>query len=139
MGGIVAGLLISIIPGGVAPLQSLVGAVVAGGGLYLVGWCATKLLKKEAMGFGDVKLLAGYGALMGVTGAVETLIVAAILGIVVMVPYGKIAARRNAAGQDAAETSGQIPFGPFLAVAAPFMYLWGETLFKLYVKFVFGE
>ena len=38
VGGIVAGLLISIIPGGVTPLQSLLGAVVAGGGLYLVGW-----------------------------------------------------------------------------------------------------
>lgn len=149
VGGIVAGLLISIIPGGVTPFQSLLGAVVAGGGLYLVGWTATKLLKKDAMGFGDVKLLAGYGALMGVTGAVETLIVAAILGIVVMVPYGKIAARRNAAGQDAAgqdaagqdaaETSGQIPFGPFLAVAAPLMYLWGEQLFNLYVALVFGE
>ena len=69
---------------------------------------------------------------MGVTGAVETLIVAAILGIVVMVPYGKIAANKG-------DGSGQIPFGPFLAVAAPFMYLWGEQLFSLYVKFVFGE
>ena len=35
--------------------------------------------------------------------------------------------------------SGQIPFGPFLAVAAPFMFLWGDALFALYVKFVFGE
>ena len=131
VGGIVAGLLISIIPGGVTPFQSLLGAVVAGGGLYLVGWTATKLLKKDAMGFGDVKLLAGYGALMGVTGAVETLIVAALLGILVMVPYGKL--RKSDDG------SGQIPFGPFLAVAAPFMYLWGEQLFDLYVKFVFGE
>ena len=120
----------------------LLGAVVAGGGLYLVGWCATKLLKKDAMGFGDVKLLAGYGALMGVTGAVETLIVAAILGIVVMVPYGKISASRaakKAGRQDEGDGSGQIPFGPFLAVAAPLMYLWGEQLFNLYVKFVFGE
>ena len=142
VGGIVAGLLISIIPGGVTPFQSLLGAVVAGGGLYLVGWCATKLLKKDAMGFGDVKLLAGYGALMGVTGAVETLIVAAILGIVVMVPYGKISASRaakKAGRQDEGDGSGQIPFGPFLAVAAPLMYLWGEQLFNLYVKFVFGE
>lgn len=142
VGGIVAGLLISIIPGGITPFQSLLGAVVAGGGLYLVGWCATKILKKDAMGFGDVKLLAGYGALMGVTGAVETLIVAAILGIVVMVPYGKIAASRagkKAGRQDEGDGSGQIPFGPFLAVAAPFMYLWGERLFNLYVMFVFGE
>ena len=142
VGGIVAGLLISIIPGGITPFQSLLGAVVAGGGLYLVGWCATKILKKDAMGFGDVKLLAGYGALMGVTGAVETLIVAAILGIVVMVPYGKIAASRagkKAGRQDEGDGSGQIPFGPFLAVAAPFMYLWGEHLFNLYVTLVFGE
>ena len=131
VGGIVEGLQISIIPGGVTPFQSLLGAVVAGGGLYLVGWTATKLLKKDAMGFGDVKLLAGYGALMGVTGAVETLIVAALLGIIVMVPYGKL--RKSDDG------SGQIPFGPFLAVAAPFIYLWGEQLFNLYVKFVFGE
>jgi leader peptidase (prepilin peptidase)/N-methyltransferase len=78
-----------------------------------------------------VKLLAGYGALMGVTGAIETLIVAALLGIIVMVPYGKL--RKSDDG------SGQIPFGPFLAVAAPLMYLWGEQLFNLYVAFVFGE
>ena len=131
VGGIVAGLLISIVPGGITPLQSLLGAVVAGGGLYLVGWTATKILKKDAMGFGDVKLLAGYGALMGVTGAVETLIVAALLGIIVMVPYGRL--RKSDDG------SGQIPFGPFLAVAAPFMYLWGETLFDWYMFFFFGE
>ena len=121
VGGIVAGLLISLIPGGVTPFQSLLGAVGAGGGLYLVGWIATKVLKKEAMGFGDVKLLAGYGALMGLTRAVETLIVAAVLGLLVMVPYAKIAERRAAkkASQNASEEdegAGQIPFGPFLAV-----------------------
>lgn len=137
VGGIVAGLLISIIPGGVTPFQSLIGAAVAGGGLYLLGLAATKILKKDAMGFGDVKLLAGYGALMGLTGAVETLVVAAVLGILVMVPYAKISARRGRRADDAA--SGQIPFGPFLAVAAPFMYLWGEPLFQMYLKFVLGE
>lgn len=142
VGGIVAGLLISIIPGGVTPFQSLIGAAVAGGGLYLLGLVATKVLKKDAMGFGDVKLLAGYGALMGLTGAVETLVVAAILGILVMVPYGKISARKaeraNASAGDA-QTAGQIPFGPFLAAAAPVMYLWGEPLFQMYLKFVLGE
>ena len=133
VGGIVAGLLISLIPGGITPIASLLGAVIAGGGLYLVGWVASKVLKKDAMGFGDVKLLAGYGALMGLTGAVETLVAAAVLGIVVMVPYGKMAANKGDG------SGGQIPFGPFLAVAAPFMYLWGDTLFELYVKLVFGE
>ena len=138
VGGIVAGLLISLVPGGVTPLQSLIGAVVAGGGLYLLGWIATKVLKKDAMGFGDVKLLAGYGALMGVTGAVETLLVAALLGIVVMVPYGVLAAKKSAQNKNS-EEAGQIPFGPFLAIAAPIIYLWGSTLVDIYFKFVLGE
>ena len=138
VGGIVAGLLISLIPGGITPFQSLIGAVAAGGGLYLVGWIATKVLKKEAMGFGDVKLLAGYGALMGVTGAVETLIVAAVLGLLVMVPYGMIKSRKaDKNGNE--EDGGQIPFGPFLAVAAPFMYLWGDILIVLYLTHVLEQ
>ena len=135
VGGIVAGLLISLVPGGVTPLQSLIGAVVAGGGLYLLGWIATKVLKKDAMGFGDVKLLAGYGALMGLTGAVETLLVAALLGIVVMVPYGVLAAKKSAQNKNSEET-GQIPFGPFLAIAAPVIYLWGTALVEVYFKYV---
>ncbi len=138
VGGIVAGLLISRVPGGVTPLRSLLGAVVAGGGLYLLGWIATKALKKDAMGFGDVKLLAGYGALMGVTGAVETLLVAALLGIVVMVPYGVLAAKKSAQNKNS-EEAGQIPFGPFLAIAAPVIYLWGSALVEVYFKFVLGE
>ena len=137
VGGIVAGLLISLVPGGVTPLQSLIGAVVAGGGLYLLGWIATKVLKKDAMGFGDVKLLAGYGALMGVTGAVETLLVAALLGILVMVPYGVLAAKKSAQNKNS-EEAGQIPFGPFLAIAAPIIYLWGSTLVEVYFKYVLG-
>lgn len=140
VGGIVAGLLISLIPGGITPLQSLLGAIGAGGGLYLLGWIATKVLKKEAMGFGDVKLLAGYGALMGFTGAVETLIVAAVLGLLVMLPYGMITAKKaNKNDGENSEESGQIPFGPFLAVAAPFMYLWGDVLIVLYLTYVLGE
>lgn len=144
VGGIVAGLLISLIPGGMTPVQSIVGALVAGGGLYLLGLGASKVLHKDAMGFGDVKLLAGFGAIMGLTRAVEVLVVAAILGILIMVPYGKIAERRaekraveNKGASD--EGAGQIPFGPFLAVAAPFMYLWGDTLMEIYLKFILGE
>lgn len=134
IGGIVVGLLLSIVPGGITPFESLIGAVAAGGGLYLLGFVASKVLKKDAMGFGDVKLLAGYGALMGITGAVETLILAAILGIIVMVPWAKIAEKKGKT-----DGSGQIPFGPFLAIAAPVMYLWGNFLFDLYVRSVLGE
>lgn len=141
VGGIVAGLLISLIPGGVTPLQSLIGAVAAGGGLYLLGYVASKVFKKDAMGFGDVKLLAGYGALMGWQFAAMVLVIAAVVGIIVMIPYARIQAKvaEKSVVDDSVDAAGQIPFGPFLAIAAPIVYLWGGTLLNLYIKFVLGE
>jgi leader peptidase (prepilin peptidase)/N-methyltransferase len=54
VGGIVVGLLVLFIPGGVVPQESLIGVssrwLV---GLYGLGLLMTRLLKKEAMGFGD--------------------------------------------------------------------------------------
>lgn len=141
IGGIVAGLLLSLIPGGITPLQSLIGAVAAGGGLYLLGVVASKVFKKEAMGFGDVKLLAGYGALMGWQSAAMILVIAAVMGIIVMIPYAKIQEKvaEKASVDDSVDAPGQIPFGPFLAIAAPVIYLWGSNLLDMYLRFVIGE
>ena len=46
-------------------LWSFIGAVVGGGFLYAVGAVGKRILHKEVMGFGDVKLLAMIGAFMG--------------------------------------------------------------------------
>lgn len=122
IGGIIVGLLLSFFPGGITPLQSFLGALFAGGGLYLVGFVAGKILKRDAMGLGDVKLLAGFGALMGFGNAFAVLVLASILGILVMVPYRAIKK----------ELSREIPFGPFLAVAAPVVYRFGDLFFSYY-------
>jgi leader peptidase (prepilin peptidase)/N-methyltransferase len=68
-----------------------------------------KIFKKEAMGGGDIKLLAAVGAWSGVLGAFDGLIVASFFGAI----YGVgLLFRKKASRQD------PIPFGPFLSAAA---------------------
>lgn len=122
IGGIVAGLLLSLLPGGMTPIQSVLGALFAGGGLYLVGFLAGKILKRDAMGLGDVKLLAGFGAIMGFGKAFAVLVLASFLGILVMLPYRIV--------KKGVER--EIPFGPFLAIAAPVVYRFGDAFFTYY-------
>src|SRR5829696_444882 len=63
--GIIAGLVLSVfLPPG--PLPSLLGVIVGGGLLWGIAELWFRLRHVEAMGFGDVKMLAMVGAWLGV-------------------------------------------------------------------------
>jgi len=68
-------------------------------------------LKKEALGWGDVKLLAGIGAWTGAVGAFDSLMLGSVVGSI-------YAVRLLLTGR--ARRSDPIPFGPFLAAGAVF-------------------
>lgn len=102
--------------------QSLLGVLLGGGFLYAVGALAEKLLKKEAMGGGDVKLLAMIGAFLGWKAVCWTIFVSSLGGSVV----GGI--QRLRGGEE------QIPYGPYLGIAA-FLYLFfGEPMIAWYAR-----
>ena len=84
-------------------LPALFGAVVGGGLTALVRAAAGRTLGREAMGWGDVKLAAALGALLGPLPLLWTLAGAAGLGAL-----AGLALRRRA--PDAV-----IPFGAFMA------------------------
>ena len=48
-----------------ALISSVLGIVIGGGSLYLIGYIGEIVFKKEAMGGGDIKLLAMIGAFLG--------------------------------------------------------------------------
>lgn len=130
--GIVLGLLASaLIPGLHGQTSALwgfvwalVGMLVGGGILYLAGTLAEWILKKEAMGGGDVKLLAMIGAILGWPGVLWTIFVSSFLGSIVGLYI------RFTKGQD------RIPYGPYLAAAA-FSYLFiGKQAIAAYLKFI---
>ena len=89
--------------------QSLFGGALG----YLTIWLIIILYKKiknvEAMGFGDAKLLAGIGFILGFQSIFITLFIAAILGLTFSVP--KLITKKHSL-----QTA--IPFGPFLILGS---------------------
>jgi leader peptidase (prepilin peptidase)/N-methyltransferase len=122
--GILLGLGLSFLPEGQTFVQSLTGAAGAGGFLWLVGFAASLVLKKEAMGLGDVKLVAMAGALFGAPIALFGLIFASVLGCLVGVPMmllRKLDEHRH------------IPFGPYICVGVILSAFFGQSVMDWYM------
>ena len=112
--------------------DSLVGACAAAGAIAIVGWLGEIVLKKEAMGFGDVTLMAMIGAHLGVARGLMTIFIGAALGaigfLVIVFPVAWLRSRR--AGKEFEPPL--VPFGVFLAPAALVALLWGDALLNWY-------
>ncbi len=103
-------------------LASLLGAISGGAFLYLVGTIGEKVAKKEAMGGGDVKLIAVVGAFLGWQLVALTIFLSALSGSLVGIV------------QKLKKGESYIPYGPYLALGAIISLLWGERLIKWYFR-----
>jgi prepilin signal peptidase PulO-like enzyme (type II secretory pathway) len=102
-------------PDGYGPvLNSLIGVVAGGVPLWIIAIAGKFLLKKEAMGGGDIKLLAGIGAFLGWQAAIGILVLASLLGCAVSIVGLILKVFKR--GQ-------YIAFGPFLNVAAAIFFI----------------
>ena len=120
LGGLVIGLLFSLAAGWGGLGQAVVGAVVGFAVLWLVGLLGTLAFKEEAMGGGDVKMMAMVGAFLGWQGVLLTIFLGALLGSIIFVPLSLVGPRKL------------VPFGIFLAVGAAATYLFGDALLLWY-------
>jgi leader peptidase (prepilin peptidase)/N-methyltransferase len=86
------------------------GAVCLAGPVWLLGALYGRLRKREALGLGDVKLLALIGVFLGLESGLQALMMAAIGGSILGLAY-ILLARKDA-------RSYELPFGSFLCVGA---------------------
>ena len=125
LGGLGAGLALSLLPGPPSMLTSLIGAALGFGVLLAVGVVGEWVFKKPAMGGGDIKMMAMVGAFLGPAGAMLTIFLGALAGTLVFAPLSL-------------KTKKEVPFGVFLGLGAAIAFLFGEALVEWYSNTVFG-
>jgi leader peptidase (prepilin peptidase) / N-methyltransferase len=104
--------------------DSLLAATICSGALWGVRALYEKVRNREGLGLGDVKMGALIGAFLGIQGALLTLLVGSLLGVVVGLGYTWFT------GKDA--STYELPFGTFLGVAALGVGFFGEVIFNWY-------
>jgi leader peptidase (prepilin peptidase)/N-methyltransferase len=134
----------------VASLQSgtsaLTGLLVGSGLVLWIALLAEAVLKKEAMGFGDVKFVGAIGAFTGWPGAVFAVFGGALLGtlwIGLALAWKKLSGKNTPVAPRAETPEGQpaeiglgvhVPFGPMLAIAGALYFLALHPWVDAYVK-----
>ena len=141
IGGMLLGVMVSIfIPelhgfsqGGIEAhwyswIESMLGIFVGTSMIYWIATIGEIILKKPAMGEGDVKFLAAIGAFTGWQGALFSLFGGAFIGTIIILPYLLIQQLK----QPKEPKLQELPFGPFLAIGAIVYFLWLNNFVDAY-------
>lgn len=107
-------------------LQVLAG-LAAAGFLLLLGWLGEKLSGQEAMGMGDVKLIAACAWLVG---PMQTIPLVFISFLLAALPAFPMLIRKYLVARKA-PVSDVLPFGPFIVMAALIVQLFAAELAQL--------
>lgn len=126
LGGLGAGLALSLLPGPPSLLVAVLGAALGFVLLLTVGVLGEWAFKKPAMGGGDMKMMAMVGAFVGPFGAVLTIFLGALAGTII---FGPISLK----------TRREVPFGVFLALGAAITFLFGDVLLAGYRDLFLGS
>ena len=110
---------------GPALLRALIGAGAGGLSLWLIGVLGKAAFKKEAMGLGDVKLMAAVGAWQGW----QMVFLAIFLGALVAAVVGVMCIILKKA-----KFGSKIPFGPYLAVGSLITLFFGWKILFWYLR-----
>lgn len=161
IGGVVVGVLLSIVVPSLhgqhsdlfivdslrSAVASVEGVLIGSGVVLWIALFAESLLKKEAMGFGDVKFVGCIGAFCGWQGAVFAVFGGAIVGtawFAVALGWQKMTGRASPVAPKSETPEGDaaplgfgahVPFGPMLAIAGLLYFLF----FADWVSAWFGQ
>lgn len=106
---------------------AITGAALGYLALWAVYWLFKLLTGKEGMGYGDFKLLAVFGALLGWQQLPLIILLSSLVGAVVGSIYLAVQGK---------DKNNAIPFGPYIAAAGWIAMLWGEQITTAYLLLI---
>ena len=98
--------------------MSLLSGLCCGGALLILSLLMDKVMGRDTMGGGDIKLFGVVGLYLGFVGALFAVMLACVLGLI----FHAVGKSRDRA----------FPFGPSIAAATALMLLYGEPLVNWY-------
>lgn len=125
LGGLILCALLSFVPGGTTPLDALYGVLAGGGSLLAIGFFGKIAFKKEAMGGGDIKMLAWFGALFGPAIAAGSIFMGAFAGLLIAL-FQYVLGKSN--------EENHVPFGPALYAGLIIAFFWGSDVWNWYAS-----
>jgi len=126
IGGLIIGLLLAATGGVQSIALALLGAAAGFLVLWLVGVIGRWAFKEEAMGGGDIKMMAMVGAFIGWQGVLLTIFLGALAGTLIFLPMALLGRKKL------------VPFGVFLALGAAVTYVIGPAILDWYRRFIGG-
>ncbi|MGS0495805.1 prepilin peptidase [Pseudoalteromonas mariniglutinosa] len=111
----------------ISPTDAIIGAACGYLSLWSVFWLFKLITGKEGMGYGDFKLLAVFGALLGWQSLLTIILLSSVVGAIIGIALLSIQ------GKDKATP---IPFGPYLAIAGWVTLLWGSQIQAFYFNWL---
>ena len=121
-GNILIFILLIISTGFKASIMSLVYAVASLFIMLSIKTLGDIIFKKESMGGGDIKLMFTFGLVLGIPSSVASIFIASFIGL----PISLIMMKKN--------SSHELPFGPYLSIAALILFLTGADVINILVN-----
>jgi leader peptidase (prepilin peptidase)/N-methyltransferase len=119
-------------------LVGMIGLVVGAGLTQFVRVAGSAVLRREAMGFGDVTLMGMIGAFLGWRAAVLTFFAGAFFGLAHAFWKLIVYVKKWAGGQKLSTADRELPFGPYLSMGAVSLVLSWHWLWPAWARDFFG-
>lgn len=108
-------------------LSHIIGFIAVSGFLIFIGLFCEKVLKREAMGGGDIKLMAVAGLFLGGKLVLLAFFLGCILGSLI-----------HGIRMAVTKEKSMLAFGPYLSLGVFISMIWGDSLIQWYLNYIMG-